>query len=77
MFDFKNIFTFCAWAKQLKIYFNRTKNRCTNQDQSVCIVRDMTTNLVYIDRGSMDVVEHHDDLFSWMKYNNYTHVNTV
>ncbi len=35
------------------------------------------TSLVYVDIGSMHVVEQHDDLFSWKKYNNYTHVNAV
>jgi hypothetical protein len=32
------------------------------------------TSLVYVGIGSMHVVEQHDDLFFWKKYNNYTHV---
>jgi hypothetical protein len=40
-------------------------------------VRDTTTSLSFIDRGLMHVVEHHDDLLSWKKYNNYTHTLTL
>jgi hypothetical protein len=31
-------------------------------------------SFMHIDRGSMHVEEHHDDLFSWKKYNNCTHM---
>jgi hypothetical protein len=34
-------------------------------------------SLVSADRGSMHVVEHHDDVFSWKKYNDYLYVNNV
>ncbi len=40
-------------------------------------VWDKTTSLVYVDRVSMHIVEHHDDLFFWKKFNNYRHVNIV
>jgi hypothetical protein len=33
-------------------------------------VQDTTASFAYIDRGSMHVVEHHNDLFSWKKHNN-------
>jgi hypothetical protein len=38
-----------------------------------------TTSHAFIDREAMHVVEHHHDLFSWKKYNNYTdkHINIV
>ncbi len=37
----------------------------------------MTTSLAYIDRGLMHAVEHHNDLFSSKKYNNYAHRLTL
>jgi hypothetical protein len=40
-------------------------------------VQDMTTSLVFADRGSMHVVEHQDDIFSWKKYNSYTCMSTT
>ncbi len=36
-----------------------------------------TTSFAHEDRGSMYVVEHHNDLFSWKKYNNNTHMLTL
>jgi hypothetical protein len=33
--------------------------------------RSEIKSLESIDKGSMHVVEHHDDLFSWKKHNNY------
>jgi hypothetical protein len=39
--------------------------------------RDTTKSLAYIDRGSMHVAEHHDDLYSWKKYNFFTHILTL
>jgi hypothetical protein len=33
--------------------------------------RDMTATYACAARGSMHVVGHHNDLFSWKKYNNY------
>ncbi len=34
--------------------------------------RHNASHVLYVDWGSMHVVEHHDALFSWKKYNNYT-----
>jgi hypothetical protein len=34
-------------------------------------------SLEHVDRGSMHLVEHQDDLFSWKKNNNYTYAATV
>jgi hypothetical protein len=33
-------------------------------------------SLEHVDRGSVHVVEHNDDLFSWKEYSNYKHVHT-
>jgi hypothetical protein len=38
-------------------------------------VRDTTASHEHVDRGPMHVVKHHDDLFSWKKYNNYLHTH--
>ncbi len=40
-----------------------------------CLERTMS--LEHVDRGSMHLVEHQDDLFSWKKNNNYTYAATV
>ncbi len=37
----------------------------------------MTTSFAHVHRGSMHVVEHNYDLFSWKKYNNYMHMLTL
>jgi hypothetical protein len=34
-------------------------------------------NTTIICRGKMHVVELHDDLFSWQKYNNYLHMSIL
>jgi hypothetical protein len=34
-------------------------------------------NLEHVDRGSMHVVEHHKDLFSWKKYNSYMFADNI
>jgi hypothetical protein len=39
--------------------------------------RYLETSLADKDRGSMHGVEHHDDLLSWKKCNNYTHILTL
>jgi hypothetical protein len=33
-------------------------------------------SLEHLDRESMHVVEHHDDLLPWKKYNNHMYVNS-
>jgi hypothetical protein len=33
------------------------------------IIAVLDMSLAYIGKGSIHVVEHHDDLFSWKKYN--------
>jgi hypothetical protein len=40
-------------------------------------VQDTTASNANVDRGSMHVVEHPDDLFSWDKYNNCTFNNNI
>jgi hypothetical protein len=41
------------------------------------LVRDTKTSFPHVDRGSMHAVERHNDLFSWKKYNKYTHMSTL
>ncbi len=38
-----------------------------HNEQPSCFGR--TTSLEHVDRGSLHVAEHHNDLFSWKKYN--------
>jgi hypothetical protein len=40
-------------------------------------VWDTTTSFAFVDKWSTHVVEHHNDLFSWKKDNNYTHMSIL
>jgi hypothetical protein len=62
------------YVKNGKINKNIYEKKEKKRVLLVVTVQDSTASYANVDRGSMHVVEHPDDLFSWDKYNNCTFI---